>query len=159
MTDLNELDRFEKELRTLVHERSNNRNLQMNNNVKPRQSGTVTQTTINEDDTDEDDTDEDDKPHSYYVNMYNLLNKTAPTLMVVAEHGRPFTKISATRMAITEHGKPHNLINVTKMAVNEHGKPYVNVTMPSDNDYMLLKYSNPSYEGLKDEKSQFSAYK
>jgi hypothetical protein len=56
------------------------------------------------------------------------------SLMAVAEHGRPFERL--TKMAVAEHGRPFELprvvknyhnrmaISHTRMAIGEHGRPF-----------------------------------
>ena len=47
--------------------------------------------------------------------------KVVRTKMAVEEHGQPFTV--STNMVVKEHGQPYKVVQ-TRMAIREHGQPY-----------------------------------
>lgn len=125
MADLNELSQFEKDLKALIESRGG-----FTQPVKeePIRSSRFPYR----------------EPLVACIEHRERLNKEPPkTLMMVSEHGQPFTRdrlieaasrlSSQTFMMVWEHGQPYRQpdrpFGYSRMAVREHGQPYASTNM------------------------------
>jgi hypothetical protein len=112
MTDLNELKKFEEDLKLKIDER---------NNFKPVYSSELNETY---------------KPNELYTTPTFYAPQTVGTNhtdMGILEHGRPFDTAgrtpNVTLIGVPEHCRPSDtsnkeVINATYMGVPEHGRPF-----------------------------------
>ena len=133
MSDLNELAKFEADLKNLI---------EIRNNFKPTYTESYNRDELNK---------IENEMHSQQLTLMCIPEHGKTTRMVVPEHGQPYNFNNVvTYMGVPEHGQPYketnyynmnmntdvnsyskliqnnNINSVTKMGISEHGRPFVN---------------------------------
>jgi len=132
MADLNELSRFEKDLKNLIESRNTFQPTYTTHSMKKRHPA-LTLMDVNE-----------------HGQPYKTPSVGDMTFMAAEEHGQPYkTPTMITRMAIREHGQQHmtfvapdGQIFSMYMAVREHGQPFL-ATKPGQTKMQNDEHGKP----------------